>query len=753
MLVPEGAGGVLGRQSQPTEETVLERQVLIGSVHAGKSLTRTTLAVVSMLAPAIGQAFVDNTTNIPAGAPNNLSDTEQVDFGDIDGDGDLDAVFADGGDSGLYQNRVWINQGFAQGGVTGVFGDDTATRFPAVLDPSRDIELVDLDDDGDLDVQIANNSQQFNRTSRWWINQGGIQGGNAGFYVDYTAARWVGLNAPPSSLPASQLLPNGFLDFSSDADFADLDNDGDLDLVHTSVGGTHSGLTPTRLFLNNGAGFFSEFNPSGFQLTVVNIVNGQPGLWCDGAQQANTTNSSGAFCDIATVAIDSDVADSDGDFDIDILGGDRANQPRLYRNRLSEIGVLGFRDVTNAVFAADVCTGNGKYEQECGDLDDDGDLDIYGVNWGGPLPFPDNHVVNTGAGQYQLQATLAGSSADEEEADFLDYDGDGDLDVMLANFAGRDQLYRNDLAGGVATLVRVTNAQMPTTALISRDVDTADLDQDGDCDAMIANGSGDYRNAYYVNTTQVPDARAPRIPALEQVSNTASSANPIPVRAHVFDNQADYITRFNATTLEHRVNGGAWVATPMTHSGAQVFRGELPPNLSGSVEYRVRSIDAQGNVGLSASKTFARSYTPTSYCTAGTSSGGCVATLASSGAPSIGAPSGFTLSVTGADGQRQGLVFYGVSGRLATSFPPGGTGFLCVKLPVQRLAVANTGGTASACDGGLHYDWLSYLAANPGALGAPFAAGATVNAQAWLRDGNSPGGSILSQGLEFVTLP
>lgn len=731
---------------------MLEAQVLSGSVRVGKSVARTAFVVVSTLAPAIGQAFVDNTTNIPAGAPNNLSDTEQVDFGDIDGDGDLDAVFADGGDNGNDQNRVWLNNGFAQGGSVGFFSDTTSSRFPAVLDQSRDIELIDLDADGDLDIQIANTAQQVNQTSRWWINQGGLQGGSAGFYVDDTAARWVGLSAATCSVASFLVLPGGgFIDFSSDGDFADLDNDGDLDLVNTSVGPVMQG-GPTRLFLNNGAGFFEEFNPSGVKLTSYNIATGQLGLWCQGQQQQNTTDASGAFCDVSLTSIDSDVADSDSDFDLDLLGGDRANRVRVFRNALAQSGALGFRDVTSAVLASNLATVNGKYEQEWGDLDNDSDVDIYGVNWSGPF-YSDQHVTNTGVGVYVLQATPAASGADEEEADFLDYDGDGDLDVMLANFSGRDQLYRNSLSGGVATLTIVTSTDMPNLSLISRDVDTADLDQDGDCDAMIANGSGDRRNAYYVNTTQIPDTHAPRIPALEQVSNAPSGPNPIAVRAHVFDNQADYITRFNATTLEHRVNGGAWVATPMVHSGGQVYRGELPPNLSGSVEYRVRSIDAQGNVGLSASRTFARSYSPTSYCTAGTSSGGCVATLSSSGAPSLGAASGFTLSVTGADGQRQGLVFYGVSGRLASSFPPGGAGFLCVKLPVQRMAVANTGGTNALCNGALQYDWLSYLAANPGALGTPFGAGATVNAQAWLRDANSPGGSILSQGLEFVTLP
>ncbi len=78
---------------------------------------------------------------------------------------------------------------------------------------------------------------------------------------------------------------------------------------------------------------------------------------------------------------------------------------------------------------------------------------------------------------------------------------------------------------------------------------------------------------------------------------------------------------------------------------------------------------------------------------------------------------GFTLRVSDADGQRQRRLFDGVSGPLLTCFPPGGTGFLCVKLPVQRMAVVSSGGASFQCDGG------------------------------------SPGGSILSRGLQFATLP
>jgi hypothetical protein len=104
---------------------------------------RLALLVFSIQAFTEAQTLFPNTADIPSGSPLNNSWTENVDFGDVDGD--RDAVFADGGDNGNDQNRIWINQGGLQGGTLGVFVDETATRFPAVLDQSRDIELVDFD--------------------------------------------------------------------------------------------------------------------------------------------------------------------------------------------------------------------------------------------------------------------------------------------------------------------------------------------------------------------------------------------------------------------------------------------------------------------------------------------------------------------------------------------------------------------------------------------------------------------------------
>src|SRR5690606_25194986 len=144
---------------------------------------------------------------------------------------------------------------------------------------------------------------------------------------------------------------------------------------------------PTRIFLNDGAGHFGEFNPSGFQLTGINIVNGNPGIWCQGTQSSDTTNSTGTSCDVASTPLDIDVGDIDGDLDLDILHGARQELPRMFQNRLAEQGTLAFRDVTGSAFPAGYSTGGGHYEQEMGDQDGDGDLDIYGLNWSN---FDDN---------------------------------------------------------------------------------------------------------------------------------------------------------------------------------------------------------------------------------------------------------------------------------------------------------------------------------------------------------------------------
>jgi hypothetical protein len=566
---------------------------------------------------ASAQQFVHNTTNVPSSG----SSTENVDFADIDLDGDWDAGFANGGDAGNQQNVLWRNQGLAQGGTLGVFTNVTGTQFPVVLDDSRDIEFVDLDADGDHDLYISNTSQIVNQTNRWWINQGGLQGGTTGFYQDQTAAHWSGLGGASSSIAPTQLIGGGFIDFSCDCDFGDLDNDGDLDLVHSTYGGAFGGNVPTRIFLNNGSGVYSEFNPSLFQLPGQNIANGNPGIWCQGTQSANTVNANGANCDIASSALDIDVQDIDGDFDLDILHGARQEVPRMFANRFAENGnVLGFRDVTGATFSGVYSTGNGHYEQEMGDQDGDGDIDIYGLNWLVSGGFNDIVTKNNGNGTYQAVVTLGSSSSDDNEGDFLDYDNDGDLDLFIANFSGQDRAYSNNGTGTYA--FQSTGTVLPSDSTTSLDADGADVDNDGDEDIFVANDAGQ-AEWYLQNTTSANDTFAPYVPRLEQAPNRNAGPVPTAVRFWTGDNHAYYIIAYYTATLDVTVNGGPVTTYPARTMWGQQFRCEIPGNLVGTIGYTAHVTDRYGNTGTSATKSYiANPAGPSpmvSYCDAGLS--------------------------------------------------------------------------------------------------------------------------------------
>jgi len=145
---------------------------------------------------------------------------------------------------------------------------------------------------------------------------------------------------------------------------------------------------------------------------------------------------------------------------------------------------------------------------------------------------------------------------------------------------------------------------------------------------------------------------------------------------------------------------------------------------------------------------------PTTYCTVGTSASGCNPTIGFSGTPSASASSGFTLSASNVDTTRTGLFFYAITD---LSFVPaqwgvGGTSYLCMKAPTQRMNAQNSGGT-TGCTGAYSQDWNAFMAANPGALGSPRAAGASFDAQLWMRDPPSPKSTLLSNGLRFVLAP
>jgi hypothetical protein len=135
------------------------------------------------------------------------------------------------------------------------------------------------------------------------------------------------------------------------------------------------------------------------------------------------------------------------------------------------------------------------------------------------------------------------------------------------------------------------------------------------------------------------------------------------------------------------------------------------------------------------------------YCTPSTTKNGCMPTISSIGTPSGSALSGYDVTIIGAPGNTGGFIFYGVSG---PAHVPWGTGFKCVKSPIHRTWLQNSGGTHNLCDGMLAIDFNDYMTLHPDALGGPFVAGETFWMQGWLRD---PGTPAFSNALTFTLCP
>ena len=140
-----------------------------------------------------------------------------------------------------------------------------------------------------------------------------------------------------------------------------------------------------------------------------------------------------------------------------------------------------------------------------------------------------------------------------------------------------------------------------------------------------------------------------------------------------------------------------------------------------------------------------------SYCTAGTTTNGCVATISASAQPSASGANACQISVVNVEGQKSGLIFYSLTGRHNAAW--NATSFLCIKSPTQRTGTQTATGTVDACDGTLSLDWNAYLSSHPNALGNPFQAGEKLQLQAWFRDPPAGKSTNLSNGIELTYVP
>jgi hypothetical protein len=501
-----------------------------------RSLRIAALGALALAAPAVAQQFVDQTsTRFPVQAEY----TNQCTIVDVDGDGDKDIVWANGGGYSslgtLLKPRIFINNG------TGTFADETDLRASGITGCFRGVEAGDVDRDGDWDLILA---QDFNRRPLLLMNDG------TGKFADETVAR----------------LPNITMG-SARGQFGDIDNDGDLDILLCNSGANRFATTGRpRIFVNNGSGTFTDAPTTQFPSTAL-------------AEQ-----------------MDCVFGDVDNDLDLDFHVGTRAtgtNSSQLWINN----GSGSFAKL--ATFVTDFTC----YSYDFGDIEGDGDLDLIGVNAGSSNTelLLRNNSLGTSWTNVSSQIT-PNPTVDDNDSRFIDFDMDGDLDLLVAALGGPDRIYRNNGAG---TFTQVTTGVLPSITDSSLDVKVGDLTGDGKPDIITAQGeSGAFQNRIYINTGAA-DTIAPNIKLVEQV--TATGTGPFVVRTEVFDQiTSDRGYDDKGVFLLYSVNGAKPVSVPMAWSGNNLWRGVIPAQPAcAEVDYWVRALDVSNNVSNSPIKSFA----------------------------------------------------------------------------------------------------------------------------------------------------
>ncbi|MBL9104531.1 MAG: VCBS repeat-containing protein [Myxococcales bacterium] len=336
-----------------------------------------------LAAPVAHAAPWEDATDATIGKTSEWSN--KVELADIDGDGLVDILFANGAGysdpEGPEPSRAFLNKGagvpFEEVSMD-VFGSPAQTRV---------LKVRDVDGDGNPDIFMGNS---FGDACRLYLGDG--QGG----YMD-----------------ASGQLPEAFPSVG-DLELGDVDGDGDLDVLLADWGANAGGAGGvTQLWLNDGAGTFTD-------ATTANMPQ-IPVSW----------------------SWELELADVDNDLDLDaLISCKTCSGSFLFHND----GAGVFTDATdqlpqfgnNYEFEAIDLTGDGFLDLI---TINDGPMArehiLVGDGAGG---FTDATA--------ELWPNEANAPGDDNMVAFLDYDSDGDADFVIAGLFGNDdRLLLNDGAG------------------------------------------------------------------------------------------------------------------------------------------------------------------------------------------------------------------------------------------------------------------------------------------------------------------